>query len=134
MVWGPSHSESWIQYMRSLQEEPHLVSGVVFFLVTSHVFPEFLSQWQYCTSYRMIYFLYEVNCCFLAFYFMNTSYYDFSLHIVDKSSFESNFGLIEQPNELVPDYSYSLLFLSILMSAYLRQMNEIVTCNRRRTF
>ena len=23
-------------------------------------------QWQYCTSYRMIYFLYEVNCCFLS--------------------------------------------------------------------
>ena len=25
-----------------------------------------LRQWQYCTSYRMIYFLYEVNCCFLS--------------------------------------------------------------------
>ena len=24
-----------------------------------------LLQWQYCTLYRMIYFLYEVNCCFL---------------------------------------------------------------------
>ena len=23
-------------------------------------------QWQYCTSYHMIYFLYEVNCCFLS--------------------------------------------------------------------
>ena len=46
----------------------------------------------------------------------------FSLLIVEKSSFESNFGLIQQPNELVPDYSYTLLLLSILMAACLRQM------------
>ena len=26
----------------------------------------YFEQWQYCTSYRMIYFLYEVNCCFLS--------------------------------------------------------------------
>ena len=26
----------------------------------------YIKQWQYCTSYRMIYFLYEVNCCFLS--------------------------------------------------------------------
>ena len=28
--------------------------------------PTLLAQWQYCTSYCMIYFLYEVNCCFLS--------------------------------------------------------------------
>ena len=56
------------------------------------------------------------------FHFINTSYYVFSLLIVEKSSFESNFGLIQQPNKLAPDYSYSLLILSILMAACLRQI------------
>ena len=56
--------------------------------------PILVTQWQYCTSYHMIYFLYEVNCCFLAFYFINTSYYVFSLHIVEKLSSERNFGHI----------------------------------------
>ena len=43
-----------------------------------------LIQWQYCTSYRMIYLIYEVNCHFLFFYFIITSYYVFSLHKLQK--------------------------------------------------
>ena len=40
-----------------------------FFLVCHSqikVHQTYLNQWQYCTSYRMIYFLYEVKCCFLS--------------------------------------------------------------------
>ena len=67
----------------------------------------YVVQWQYCTSYHMNYFLYEVIAVFLAFYFINTSCYIFSPHIVEKLSFKRNFGLIQNPNELATDYSYS---------------------------
>ena len=49
----------------------------------------------------MIYFLYEVNCCFLSILLHKYLILCFSLLIVEKLSFESNFGLIQQPNELI---------------------------------
>ena len=70
----------------------------------------------------MIYFLYEVNCCFLSILLHKYLILFFSLLILEKSSFESNFGLIQQPNKLAPDYSYSLLIVPILMAACLRQI------------
>ena len=84
-----------------------------------------ITQWQYCTSYRMIYFLYEVNCCFLylAFYFINTSYYVFSLHLVEKLPFKSIFRIwSHSAAKWIGSLLFLLYFLSILIVACQRQM------------
>ena len=58
MRWGRGNNEIHLQNVITINE----VSNNSF----SQTIKEWLWQWQFCTSYRMIYFLYEVNCCFLS--------------------------------------------------------------------
>ena len=84
----------------------------------------YLSQWQWCASYRMIYFLYEVNCCFLSILLHKYLILCFVLlPIVEKLSFERNFGLIQQPNELASDYSYCFSLLWLLHARQIEMLH-----------
>ena len=77
-------------------------------------------QWQYCTSYRMIYFLYEVNCCFLSIllhkYLILCFFTSYSREIIIRKKFWSH------PAAKWICYWLFLLHLSILVAACLRQM------------
>ena len=80
-----------------------------------------LNQWQYCTSYRMIYFLYEVNCCFLSIllhkYLILCFFTSYSREIIIQKKFWSH------PAAKWIGYWLFLLLLSILMAACLRQID-----------
>ena len=80
-----------------------------------------LKQWQYCTSYRMIYFLYEVNCCFLSIllhkYLILCFFTSYSREIIIQKKFWSHWAAKWIGSQLL------LLLLSILMAACLRQID-----------
>ena len=80
-----------------------------------------LFQWQYCTSYRMIYFLYEVNCCFLSIllhkYLILCFFTSYSREIIIRKKFWSH-----PAAKWIGSWLF-LLLLSILMAACLRQID-----------
>ena len=90
-----------------------------------HSFPQRarcpLYQWQYCTSYRMIYFLYEVNCCFLSIllhkYLILCFFTSYSGEIIIRKKFWSH-----PAAKWIGSWLF-LLLLSILMAACLRQID-----------
>ena len=89
--------------------------------LTSLKYTDYLYQWQYCTSYRMIYFLYEVNCCFLSIllhkYLILCFFTSYSREIIIRKKFWSH------PAAKWIGYWLFLLLLSILMAACPRQID-----------